>query len=408
MDVSPKCGRRQTLLLSLTLFALAAVAAGTANSAATLIVARAIEGVASAAIIPAGLALVTTALPRGEHRNHLIALNGAIAAGGFVGGVAIGGGVTQVLGWRAAVLACVPLTVTVIIGIITAPTILPVRRPPPGRPIPVKSATALTASLSLLGYSVATATNVGVRVTIVTLAAGLGLFGLVVRLETTARARLIPAELGSIQRVAVVGTVVAFASATNGGVIVTVTLYLQQTLKYAPIAAAVTLLAPGVASLAGGRGAVRATQWRGAPSALIFGVGLQGVGASLLLAVSVSRGLPVIIAGTVIADWGSWRCRSRRRWRLPMRWLTLSTVPLEPYLECADAIGGALGIAVLVAVATSRGAPVAVGPTRVATVSLAGMRFAVACALVFVVCGLGAASLLNRGARHLKGSAGTG
>ena len=72
--------------------------AGWPTSGATLIAARALQGLGAAILSPAALSLVTTTFAEGAERNTALGVWGAVAAGGGAAGSLLGGVITQTLG----------------------------------------------------------------------------------------------------------------------------------------------------------------------------------------------------------------------------------------------------------------------------------------------------------------------
>lgn len=92
-------GRRRVLVLGLTLFAGASLAAGLAGSASVLIAARAAQGLGAAAVAPAALALAMDLFPPGPGRGRVLGVWGAVSGAGGAGGVLLGGVLTRAWGW---------------------------------------------------------------------------------------------------------------------------------------------------------------------------------------------------------------------------------------------------------------------------------------------------------------------
>ncbi|WP_405003534.1 MFS transporter [Kitasatospora purpeofusca] len=92
-------GRRRVLAAGVALFAAASLAAGLATAPAPLIAARAVQGLAAAAIAPAALALAMTQFPGGPGRGRALGVWGAVSGAGGAGGVLLGGVLTQAWGW---------------------------------------------------------------------------------------------------------------------------------------------------------------------------------------------------------------------------------------------------------------------------------------------------------------------
>ena len=106
-------GRRRTFVIGLVGFALSSLTAGLAQDAVLLIMSRAIQGVAAAAVAPSALSLITTGFPAGRERTRAVGLYGATASVGFVAGQVLGGVLVQFTSWRAVFLVNVPIGLVV-------------------------------------------------------------------------------------------------------------------------------------------------------------------------------------------------------------------------------------------------------------------------------------------------------
>jgi EmrB/QacA subfamily drug resistance transporter len=103
-----KFGRRRLFLLGIALFALASTLCALAPSLELLLAGRALQGIASAMLMPNSLALLGTAFA-GEARGRAI---GTWAAAGAVAGALgplLGGWLVAAVGWRAIFLINLPL-----------------------------------------------------------------------------------------------------------------------------------------------------------------------------------------------------------------------------------------------------------------------------------------------------------
>lgn len=109
-------GRRTTLLVGLVLFTLASVVGAVATDAATLVGARAGQGLAGALVAPQSLALITSSIPEGRLRTRAMALWGAAGAGGGAVGVVLSGVLTQAWGWRAVLAVNVPIALLAVVA----------------------------------------------------------------------------------------------------------------------------------------------------------------------------------------------------------------------------------------------------------------------------------------------------
>src|SRR5215208_2412968 len=102
-------GRREVFAGGLTLFALASLAGGLAQSELTLVAARAAQGVGGAVVAPATLSILTTSFVEGRERNRALGLWGAMGAIGGASGALLGGILTEALNWRWILIVNVPI-----------------------------------------------------------------------------------------------------------------------------------------------------------------------------------------------------------------------------------------------------------------------------------------------------------
>jgi EmrB/QacA subfamily drug resistance transporter len=101
-------GRRRILLAGLAVFTLASLASGLASSPGMLIASRAAQGFGAAMLLPAALSTVT-ATYSGAQRTTALSIWGAIAAGGAVVGMVVGGMLTTWLSWEWVFFINVPI-----------------------------------------------------------------------------------------------------------------------------------------------------------------------------------------------------------------------------------------------------------------------------------------------------------
>lgn len=109
-------GRRRLFLLGLTIFTLASLATGLAQTEWQLIAARASQGVGAAMVSPAALSLLTTVFAEGASRNRALGYWGAIGSAGAVAGQLLGGVITHLFGWRWIFLINVPIGIATVIA----------------------------------------------------------------------------------------------------------------------------------------------------------------------------------------------------------------------------------------------------------------------------------------------------
>ncbi|WP_413328094.1 MFS transporter [Polaromonas sp. CT11-55] len=102
-------GRRRLLLWGLALFTGASLLGGLAASASMLLAARAVQGLGASVLATSPLALIAAAHPKGPGQERAIGLWAACAAMGSAFGVFIGGLLTSLAGWRWVMFVNVPV-----------------------------------------------------------------------------------------------------------------------------------------------------------------------------------------------------------------------------------------------------------------------------------------------------------
>lgn len=108
-------GRKRMLILGVSLFTLASMFCGLAQNEAWLITGRAVQGAGAALAAPSAMALVVATYAAGKVRNQAIGIFGSMVAVGSVGGLVIGGALTQ-LDWRLIFWINVPIGALIVLG----------------------------------------------------------------------------------------------------------------------------------------------------------------------------------------------------------------------------------------------------------------------------------------------------
>ncbi|MGP4027109.1 MFS transporter [Actinomadura sp. 3N407] len=146
-----RIGRRRLLVLGAGAFAVASVAAAYAPSAGTLIVARALLGIAGATLMPSTLALISNMFRDPGQRGTAIGVWAACLSGGVALGPAAGGTLLESFWWGSVFLIAVPVMGVLLV---TAPVLLPeYRAAAPGR-VDVTSVVLSIAAMLAIVYGV--------------------------------------------------------------------------------------------------------------------------------------------------------------------------------------------------------------------------------------------------------------
>ncbi len=118
-------GQRRLFAAGVAAFGAGSLACALATTPAALLVARALQGVAAAALTPSALALLTASFEEPEERRRAVGWWTAAAAGGGASGWVLGGVLVQAFGWPAVFVVNVPLCAA---GALLAPRVLPEAR----------------------------------------------------------------------------------------------------------------------------------------------------------------------------------------------------------------------------------------------------------------------------------------
>jgi EmrB/QacA subfamily drug resistance transporter len=110
-------GRRRLLAIGITLFTAASAAAALAPSATALVVARAVQGVGGAIVMPLTLTVISAAVPK-EKRAQAIGIWGAVAGVAVALGPVLGGAIVDGISWHWIFWLNVP------VGLVLLPLIL--------------------------------------------------------------------------------------------------------------------------------------------------------------------------------------------------------------------------------------------------------------------------------------------
>jgi MFS family permease len=106
-------GRRRIFIFGTTIFALASVWCGLAGTALELIIARGLQGIGGALLVPNSLAIISASFDKAERGKAIGTWSGATAITAAIGPV-LGGWLIDEVSWRAVFFLNVPLAVAVL------------------------------------------------------------------------------------------------------------------------------------------------------------------------------------------------------------------------------------------------------------------------------------------------------
>src|SRR4051794_7559720 len=347
-------GRRRLFLVGIVVFTVASLLAGLAWSEASLISARALQGLGAAIITPAALSILSTTFAEGRERNIALGAWGAVGGFGAVAGVLLGGVLTDALSWEWIFFVNVPVGVA---GFALAPFLLQESRDARVRRFDLPGAVLVTAGLSSLVYGMTRAGQDGWLA-----AQTLAVFGVAVALL----AGFVTWELrhpeplmrfGILQTRTVSGANVAgFIMGTAlFSMFLMLTLYMQQVLGYSPMKTGVAYLAVAGTAIVWSAVAAQLVTRIGVKPVLV--VGMAALTGGLLYFTQVSVGgsyLGDLLPGFLMVGVGIGFSF------VPISIAALAGVTASEaglasgLINTSQQIGGALGIAALSTIATSK------------------------------------------------------
>ncbi|GAA4965033.1 MFS transporter [Actinoplanes utahensis] len=299
--VADIAGRRRVFLAGVALLGVSSLAGGLAADPVVLVAARVAQGLATAAVTPAALALLTTSFPDGPRRERALGLNGALMAAGFTTGAILGGLLTDLLTWRWAFF----VNVAVAVGVLAvAPLVLAESRPARRPRLDVPGAVTVTAGLLAVVFGL---TSAGEHAWADWrawggLLAGAVLLAAFLLIESRVAAPLVPVRILRRRTVAWGNLAGVLAFATETSLVFVLTIYLQEVFGLSPLAAGLSFAVLGLGTVLGGVLGPRLIARLGDPArAVALGLTVQAAATLLLMLLGASRdGLPLLLIATFV------------------------------------------------------------------------------------------------------------
>jgi EmrB/QacA subfamily drug resistance transporter len=151
-------GRRRVFLTGLGVFTASSLVSALAGSAGVFFAARAGQGFGAAMLSPAALSIITTTF-QGPDRAKALGVWGAVGGAGAAIGVLLGGTLTELVDWRAIFLINLPVGLGVAVAARTLVPADPARAQWQG--LDLRGAAVATASLAALVYALSQASDAG-------------------------------------------------------------------------------------------------------------------------------------------------------------------------------------------------------------------------------------------------------
>jgi MFS family permease len=288
-------GRRRLFLTGIALLAVASVLGGFATSPGMLLTARALQGLATAIATPAALSLLTTTFAEGPMRNRVLGLNGALLSGGFTAGALLGGVLVGGLNWHWAFWINVPIALLILV---VTPLVVDASRAPIGVRLDVPGAVTVTVGLLAFVFGITNRNPYA-------FGSGVVLLGLFWVIERRATAPLASVQILNRPTVKWGNLGGLLALMTESGLIFLLTLYLQDVLRFEPLATGLIFGVPGLASVVAGIVAGRFISRFGTRAVLITGLAVQSLFAAPLILLGPDRiGLALLVPALFVGFFG--------------------------------------------------------------------------------------------------------
>jgi EmrB/QacA subfamily drug resistance transporter len=395
-------GRRQILIGGTWLFALASLIGGLAGSEGMLIGARLAQGLGAAMMLPAALSILTTTFSAGTDRNTALGAWGAMAGLGAAVGVFLGGVLSEGPGWRWVMFVNLPFCAVVLLGVFRL--ISGDRRRARLASFDTPGAILATGGMLLLVYAIVKAPDVGwgKARTIGELAAAIALLVAFVVNEQRHRNPLAPLSIFRIKGLAAANVTQLIAIAGFYSMFFFITLYMQNVLGYSPIQAGSAYL-PVTVGVGISSGVVSQLFVRiGTRPVIVAGSLLAAGGVYWLSRVPVHGSyLPNLLPGLFVMSLGFGAVL------VSVQTAANAGVPPDKaglaaaLVSTSQQLGGALGLAIFSALATSRTHHLLVAHATRADALTSGFHRALLAASIF----LAAAAVIALRATNTRGEA---
>src|SRR3954447_709098 len=389
-------GRRRIFLAGTIVFTISSLLAGLAWSEASLIGARAFQGLGAAVITPAALSILSTTFVEGRERNIALGFWGAVGGFGAAAGVLLGGILTDALSWEWIFFVNVPVGVA---GFLLAPVLLRESRDATVKSFDALGAVLVTAGLSSFVYAITQAGREGwlAGSTIAFFVASVTLLAGFLAWELRHPEPLM--RMGILRNRTVSGANIAgfILGTSTFSMFLMLTLYMQQVLAYSPMKTGVAYLAVAGTAIFTSAVAAQLVTRIGVKPVLVIGAASMAGGLVYFTQVSVGGScLGDLLPGFLLVAVG-----------LGFSFVPISIAALagirpaeaglaSGLINTSQQIGGALGIAALSTIVTSRTSDAIAGGSSQASALVSGFHGAFVAGVIIAAIGVVATLVLIR------------
>jgi EmrB/QacA subfamily drug resistance transporter len=348
-----RLGRRRVFWAGVLLFTVASLLAGLSWSEESLIFFRGLQGLGAALLSPAALAILTATFQEGRERNIALGVWGATGGFGAAAGVLLGGILTDLLSWEWIFFVNVPVGV---VALVLTPLWVMESRDLRTKTFDAVGAVLITAALIVLvlGITQANQWGWGSATTWITFAVSAALHAAFLMWERGRAEPLVPMSIFRVKTVLganitgfVLGTIL-FA------MFLLLTLYMQQVLGLSPLETGIGYLAVAGTAIIWANVAAMLVNRGGVKSVMLVGMALMTVALVFFTQLSVGGSYwSDLFPGFLVIGLG-----------MPFVFVPVTIAAVagvsndeaglaSGLINTSQQIGGALGIAILSAIATN-------------------------------------------------------
>jgi EmrB/QacA subfamily drug resistance transporter len=401
-------GRRRVFLAGLTVFTLASLACGLADSRSMLIGARFVQGVGGALTSAVILGMIVTMFQRPAERAQALGVYSFVAAAGGAIGLLAGGVLTQAINWHWIFFVNLPIGVAT--GILTTRLLPNDTGIGLDKGADAPGAVLIVAALMLVVYAIVETSDYGWGSTrTLTLgAAGIALLAAFVARQARAANPLVPLRVFASRAVSIANLMFGLVVAGVFGMFFMGALYLQRVLHYDAIEVGLAFLpvAIGIAALALGLAAKLIIRF-GAKPTLIGGLILVVTGLLLFRRAPANADYPADILPAMVSIGVGAGLVFPSVVTVAMSAATPEDSGLASGLvNTTRQVGGVLGIAVLATLASAHSDALRSHGAAASVALLGGYRLAFTIAAALVLGAIAVGLLLLPAERNVLGAAG--
>ena len=348
-------GRRRLFMAGLAFFSVASLLCGLSVSSGMLIAMRLLQGAAGAVLSPSVFSITSVTFEEGTERNKALGILGAIAGSGAAIGVMLGGVLTEYVGWEWIFFVNVPIGLG---SLLLVPRVVRESHAEGlTQHFDALGATTVTASLMLFvfGLTQSTSHGWGSDTVVGSLIASAVLMVAFFAIESRSRSPLVPLTIFRRRTLFGANTIGFGLGTAVFGAFFLLSLYMQQVLGFSALKTGVGYLAIALSAVVASGVSQAFVTRLGVKPVLSFGLAVMAGGLAYLSGVSAHGSyFGDLFAGFLLLGVG-----------LGFSFVPVSIAALggvdaheaglaSGLINTSQQIGGALGLAILVTVSTTR------------------------------------------------------